>query len=46
MNRFLFGSDFNVLTPLEQIKDIEKLGLTKQELQTLRQNCAPWACQN
>ena len=46
MNRFLFGSDFNVLTPVEQIKDIEKLGLANQELQTLRQNCAPWACQN
>jgi len=44
MKRFLFGSDFNVLTPLEEIKDIGKLGLTKQELQTLQQNCAPWAC--
>lgn len=46
MNRFLLGSDFNVLTPLEQIKDIDKLGLTKQELQALRQNCSPWAYQN
>ena len=44
MKRFLFGSDFNVLTPLQQIQDIEKLNLTKEELRTLQQNCAPWAC--
>ena len=44
MKRFLFGSDFNVLTPLQEIEDIDKLGLTKTELQTLRQNCAPWTC--
>jgi predicted TIM-barrel fold metal-dependent hydrolase len=44
MKRFLFGSDFNVLTPLEEIKDIDKLGLNSEELQILRQNCAPWAC--
>lgn len=46
LNRFLFGSDYNVLTPLEEIKDIGKLGLTTQEMQTVRQNCAPWACSN
>jgi predicted TIM-barrel fold metal-dependent hydrolase len=44
MQRFLFGSDFNVLTPRQQIKDMDKLGLTEKELQTLRENCAPWAC--
>jgi hypothetical protein len=44
IKRFLFGSDFNVRTPLEEIKDIDKLGLTREELQTLRRNCAPWAC--
>lgn len=44
MKRFLFGSDFNVLTPLQGIKAIDKLGLTREELQTLRRNCAPWAC--
>lgn len=44
IKRFLFGSDFNVLTPLEEIKDIGKLGLTREELQTLQKNCAPWAC--
>ena len=44
IKRFLFGSDFNVLTPLQGIKDIERLSLTKEELQTLHQNCAPWAC--
>jgi predicted TIM-barrel fold metal-dependent hydrolase len=42
MKRFLFGSDFNVLTPEQEIKDIDKLGLTRDELRTLRQNCAPW----
>jgi predicted TIM-barrel fold metal-dependent hydrolase len=44
IKRFLFGSDFNVLTPREEIKDIDKLALTKAELETLAQNCAPWAC--
>jgi hypothetical protein len=44
MKRFLFGSDFNVLTAEQEIKDIDKLGLTRDELRTLRQNCAPWAC--
>jgi uncharacterized protein len=44
IKRFLFGSDFNVLTPLEEIKDIAKLGLTSEELETLKHNCAPWAC--
>jgi hypothetical protein len=44
MKRFLFGSDFNVLTPLQEIKDIEKLRLTGEELRALQQNCAPWVC--
>jgi predicted TIM-barrel fold metal-dependent hydrolase len=44
IKRFVFGSDFNVLTPLQEIRDIEKLGLSSEELQTLRRNCAPWAC--
>src|SRR5499427_3097685 len=44
MKRFLFGSDFNVLTPLQQMRGIDKLALTRSELETLRQNCAPWAC--
>ena len=44
MKRFLFGSDFNVLTPVQEIKDIEKFGLTAEELKTLQHNCAPWAC--
>ena len=44
MKRFLFGSDFNVLTPLQEIKDLEKLNLTTEELRTMQQNCAPWAC--
>ncbi len=44
MQRFLFGSDFNVLTPKQEIEDLRKLGLTEQEWQTLQQNCAPWAC--
>lgn len=44
IKRFLFGSDFNVLTPKQEIQNIDKLGLTEKELQSLRQNCAPWAC--
>jgi len=44
IKRFLFGSDFNVLTPLQQIKDIEKLRLTNGEMRTLEENCAPWVC--
>jgi len=44
MRRFLFGSDFNERTPLEESKEIDKLGLTRDELQILQQNCAPWAC--
>jgi predicted TIM-barrel fold metal-dependent hydrolase len=44
IKRFLFGSDYNVLTLEQQIKNLDKLGLTKEEWQTLRENCAPWAC--
>jgi predicted TIM-barrel fold metal-dependent hydrolase len=44
IKRFLFGSDFNVLTPEEEIKYLGKLGLTDEEWRTLRENCAPWAC--
>jgi predicted TIM-barrel fold metal-dependent hydrolase len=44
MKRFLFGSDFNVLTPEQEINNLRKLGLTDEELRTLRENCAPWAC--
>jgi predicted TIM-barrel fold metal-dependent hydrolase len=44
IKRFLFGSDFNVLMPTEQITNLGKLGLTAEELQTLSRNCAPWAC--
>lgn len=44
IKRFLFGSDFNVLTPLAEIKDLGKFGLTEKELRTLRENCAPWVC--
>jgi predicted TIM-barrel fold metal-dependent hydrolase len=44
IKRFLFGSDFNVLTLPEEIRSLGRLGLTKGEWQTLRQNCAPWAC--
>ena len=44
MKRFLFGSDFNVLEPGQEINDIDKLGLTEEERRTLQQNCAPWAC--
>jgi predicted TIM-barrel fold metal-dependent hydrolase len=44
MPRFLFGSDFNVLTPKKEMRDLRKLGLTNEEWKTLQNNCAPWAC--
>ncbi|MBS1851836.1 MAG: amidohydrolase family protein [Acidobacteria bacterium] len=44
MKRFLFGSDFNVLTPQQEIDNLRKLGLTEEEWKTLQENCAPWAC--
>ena len=44
LDRFLFGSDYNVLTPVEQIEAIRRLGLTAEEERALRENCAPWAC--
>lgn len=44
IRRFLFGSDFNVLTPVKEIANLRKLGLSEQDWQTLRENCAPWAC--
>jgi len=44
IKRFLFGSDFNVLTPEQEIGNLKKLGLTGDEWRTLEGNCAPWAC--
>jgi predicted TIM-barrel fold metal-dependent hydrolase len=44
VDRFLFGSDYNVLTPAEAASFIERLGLTEEEQDLLRQNCAPWVC--
>jgi hypothetical protein len=45
MERFLFGSDFNVLTPSQEIEYLARLGLTTVEENSLRRNCAPWICQ-
>ena len=44
IDRFLFGSDYNVLTPAEAVSFIERLGLTEEEQDLLRHNCAPWVC--
>jgi len=44
IKRFLFGSDFNVLTPKEEIKRLRKLGLSGEEWKALEENCAPWVC--
>lgn len=44
MKRFLFGSDFNVLTPEQEVENLKKLGLNNDEWETLKSNCAPWAC--
>jgi hypothetical protein len=43
--RFLFGSDFNVLSPSQEIENLVRLGLTTDEENSLRRNCAPWVCQ-
>jgi uncharacterized protein len=45
IKHFVFGSDFNVLTPKKEIENLGGLGLTRNEWQTLSENCAPWACQ-
>jgi uncharacterized protein len=44
IGRFLFGSDFNVLSPSQEIAYLVRLGLTPDEENSLRGNCAPWAC--
>jgi predicted TIM-barrel fold metal-dependent hydrolase len=45
IERFLFGSDFNVLTPSQEIAYLARLGLTTDEKNSLRRKCAPWVCQ-
>lgn len=44
LERFLFGSDYNVLTHTEQIAAIARLGLTVEEESILQENCATWVC--
>jgi predicted TIM-barrel fold metal-dependent hydrolase len=44
IGRFLFGSDFNVLTPRREIAYLVRLGLNADEENSLRRNCAPWVC--
>jgi uncharacterized protein len=44
MARFLFGSDFNVLTPRQEMAGLARLPLSNEELQTVKSNCAPWVC--
>jgi hypothetical protein len=44
LERFLFGSDFNVLTPAEQTGFLERMDLAPDEQAVLRGNCAPWVC--
>jgi uncharacterized protein len=44
VDRFLFGSDFNVLMPATATTYLDRLGFTPEELQQIRNNCAPWAC--
>jgi predicted TIM-barrel fold metal-dependent hydrolase len=45
IGRFLFGSDFNVLSPSQEIENLVRLGLMTDEENSLRRNCAPWVCQ-
>jgi hypothetical protein len=44
IDRFLFGSDYNVLTPAEAVSFIERLGLTEKQQEVLIKNCAPGVC--
>jgi predicted TIM-barrel fold metal-dependent hydrolase len=44
LSRFLFGSDFNVLTPLQEQARLARLQLTEAEMTRFRTNCAPWVC--
>lgn len=44
IDRFLFGSDFNVLAPVAEIAAIQRLELSDEEEAHLRTNCAPWVC--
>lgn len=44
LERFLFGSDFNVLVPAQQIDALRRLQLSDEEWHTLQDNCAPWVC--
>jgi predicted TIM-barrel fold metal-dependent hydrolase len=44
LSRFVFGSDFNVLTPAAEIDRLRRLELTPAEWDTVRNACAPWAC--
>lgn len=44
LERFLFGSDYNVLTPAGQIAALARLDLADEEESILRTNCAPWVC--
>lgn len=44
IDRFVFGSDFNEDTPIHQIENLRRLGLTPEEIDKLKRQCAPWAC--
>jgi predicted TIM-barrel fold metal-dependent hydrolase len=44
ISRFVFGSDYNVLTPVKEIARLKMLKLTQKELAVVQKNCAPWAC--
>ena len=44
VERFLFGSDYNVLSPAAQVAALTRLQLTEDEMRILRVNCAPWVC--
>jgi predicted TIM-barrel fold metal-dependent hydrolase len=44
LQRFLFGSDFNVQSPTTEIRNLGRLKLSEREMALLRHNCAPWTC--
>jgi predicted TIM-barrel fold metal-dependent hydrolase len=44
VGRFVFASDFDVQTPADAIRELDKLGLTAEEWEVVRRGCAPWVC--
>lgn len=44
LERFLFASDFDVQTPGDAVRALDRLGLSPEERAVIARSCAPWAC--